>query len=151
MLDASERSPNSFCSLFVVEDAVLFAVSIVAVLEQDARILNLLAICISAKDSDVLVITRNDCSTPAMVEIRMTNDQPQQSLAGEADAAKIFRDTSFRMCTSAASKSNASFSSTSRVRVSGRPPTSQGIKCAPEYISIRITSRGWHHPQHVLH
>lgn len=101
MLDASERSPNSFRSLFVVEDAMLLAVSIVAVLEQDARILNLLAVFISAKDSDVLVITRNDCSTPAMVEIRMTNDQPPQSFAGEADAAKIFRNTTFRMCTSA--------------------------------------------------
>src|ERR1700694_1768779 len=97
MLDASERSTNSFCSLFVVEDAMLFAVSIVAVLEQDARILNLLAVSISAKDSDVLVIARNDCSTTAMVEIRMTNDQPPQSLAGEADAAKIFRDPAFRM------------------------------------------------------
>ena len=79
---------------------MLFAVSIVAALEQDARILTLLAIFISAKDSDVRVITRNDCSTPAMVEIRMTDDQPQQSFAGEADAAKIFRDTTFRMCTS---------------------------------------------------
>src|ERR1700730_15281071 len=101
MLDASERSANSFCGLFVVEDAVLFAVSIVSVLEQDAVILNLLAVIISAKDSGVLVITRNDCRTPAMVEIRMTNDQPPQSFAGEADAAKIFRDTTFRMCTSA--------------------------------------------------
>src|SRR3984893_326217 len=101
MLDASERSTNSFCGLFVVEDAMLFAISIVAAVEQDARILNLLAVFISAKDSDVLVITRNDCSTPAMVEIRMTNDQPPQSFAGEADAAKIFRDTAFRMGTSA--------------------------------------------------
>jgi hypothetical protein len=43
---------------------MLFAVSIVAVLEQDARILNLLAIFISAKGSDVRVITRYDGSTP---------------------------------------------------------------------------------------
>src|ERR1700737_3563362 len=55
-LDASERSPNSFCSLFVVEDAMLFAVSIVAALEQDAWILNLLAVFISAQDSDVLTV-----------------------------------------------------------------------------------------------
>src|SRR6202011_3829388 len=32
MLEASERSTNSVCSLFVVEDAMLFAVSIVAAL-----------------------------------------------------------------------------------------------------------------------
>ena len=42
MLDASKRSTNSFCGLFVVEDAMLFPVSIVAAVEQDARILNLL-------------------------------------------------------------------------------------------------------------